>query len=402
MTRALAFLGACLLVSCQQGASTLESATPGGQTQLSGTGAGTRALSSTVNGERVGRGPVRVAMLLPNSASGASGRTGQEMANAAKMAMAELGKGRFELVLKDTRGQPAEASVLAAEARDEGSSLVLGPLFSANVSSASAVTQPAKIPMIGFSSDVARARAGVYLLSFAPDADIRRTLSYGYSRGATQTVAILPDNSYGRLAEREMRKTYDQLGAQVVSVVRYSRSEGSIANAAKSSGVAMINANAIYIPEGGAVPALVLNTLRKSGISLQDKQVMGSGQWSNMTRRDQVLNGAIYAGVDRTNFPDFAARYKAKHGNDPSVTAALGYDAIALASELLRRNQRDPFAPNRIENRSGFRGVTGIFRFESNGRLQRALVINRIESGKVVVESPAPTSFVGIGLRRSF
>ena len=87
ITRALAFLGALLLFACQQGASNIESGSPGSQAQLAGNGANTRALSSSVKGERVGRGPMRVAMLLPMSASGASGRTGQEMANAAKMAM---------------------------------------------------------------------------------------------------------------------------------------------------------------------------------------------------------------------------------------------------------------------------------------------------------------------------
>ncbi|MEP1207162.1 MAG: penicillin-binding protein activator [Rhizobiaceae bacterium] len=387
---------ALLLASCQQNAFQVDGSSAGRNGRLAtdpGQAAPLRPLSAEVNGEKVGTGPVRVAMILPKTASGAAGIAGSELANAAKMAMRDFAGNRFQLVIKDTKGQPAEASILAAQARDEGASLVLGPLFSANVSSASGVTEPAKIPMIAFSSDIARARPGVYLLSFAPDADIRRTLSYGYSLGANRVVALLPESSYGRLAERELRRTYDRLGAEIVTIIRYKRNSDEIVSAARSAVLPLANANAIYIPEGGRVPALILDTLKKSGIDLTSKQIMGSGQWTSTSSRDSVLNGAIYAGADKTGFTQFATRYKTLHGNEPSITAALGYDAISLASELLRRSPQSPFTASQIQSRGGFRGATGIFRFEADGRLQRALVVNRIDAGQPIIVSPAPSSF---------
>ena len=75
------------------------------------------------------------------------------------------------------------------------------------------------------------------------------------------------------------------------------------------------------------------------------------------------------------------------------MTAALGYDAISLTAELIRRSAQSPFSARNIQSRSGFRGATGIFRFEADGRLQRALVVNRIEAGQPVIISPAPTGF---------
>ncbi len=396
MSRKFVVISALLLASCQQNAYQVENSHRGPDGRLAaGTDAAVsvRPLSSQVEGESVGSGPVRIAMILPKSASGAAGIAGIEMANAAKMAMRDFAGGRFQLVIKDTKGQPSEASILAAQARDEGASLVLGPLFSANVSAASGVTEPARIPMIAFSSDIARARPGIYLLSFAPDADIRRTLSYGLSLGANRVVALLPESSYGRLAERELRRTYDSWGGQIVSVVRYARNPDAILTAAQSVAQMVENANAIYIPEGGQVPALILGTLKTAGINLKDKQIMGSGQWTSTSKKDSVLNGAIYAGADKVNFTQFSARYRTIYGNEPTVTAALGYDAISLTAELLRRSSQAPFAASQIQSRAGFRGATGIFRFEADGRLQRALVINRLEAGQPVIVSPAPTSF---------
>ena len=393
-SRILIVISALALASCTQSATQFDSSNANPNARLEAEQLPARPLTAKVEGESVGSGPIRVAMLLPKSASGAAGLAGTELANAAKMAMQDFAGGRFQLVIKDTRGQPSEAASLAFQARDEGATLVLGPLFSANVSSASAVTEPAKIPMIAFSSDIARARPNVYLLSFAPDADIRRTLRYGFSSGANRVVALLPQSSYGRLAEKEMRSVYDQLGGQIVSVVRYPRDAEAITEAARSVAQAAKDANAIYIPEGGRVPALVLNALKKAGVRLRDKLVMGSGQWTSTSNRNSVLNGAIYAGADKTNFQTFAERYKQTYGNDPTVTAALGYDAISLTAELIRRSAQAPFSAQNIQSRSGFRGATGIFRFEADGRLQRALVVNRIEAGQPVIISPAPSGFV--------
>ncbi|MEP0942651.1 MAG: penicillin-binding protein activator [Rhizobiaceae bacterium] len=393
ISRALVVISALMLSSCQQGATQISGSGTNANGRLEAELPAARPLTAKVEGETVGNGPIRIAMLLPKTASGAAGIAGTELANAARMAMQDFAGGRFQLVIKDTRGQPSEAASLASQARDEGATLVLGPLFSANVSSASAVTEPAKIPMIAFSSDIARARPNVYLLSFAPDADIRRTLSYGFSSGANKIVALLPQSSYGRLAEQEMRRAYDQLGGQIVSVARYPRDSEAIVEASRSVALALQDANGVYIPEGGRVPALVLNSLRKAGVSLRGKLIMGSGQWTSTSKKNSVLNGAIYAGADKTNFQSFSERYKQTYGNEPTVTAALGYDAISLTAELIRRSAQAPFSAKNIQSRSGFRGSTGIFRFEADGRLQRALVVNRIESGQPVIISPAPTGF---------
>jgi len=394
-------LAPLVLMACQQGGITLPDLT-GSQTARPPVNpppapSVARSLTSAFNGQKVGNGPIRLSLLVPQSASGGAGQAGKQIANAARLAVRDFGTNSLQVIIKDTKGQAATASSLASEARNEGSSLILGPLFSASVSASSAVSVPANIPMIAFSSDVKRARAGVYLLSFSPNGDIRRTLTYGFSVGANRVVALLPNTAYGQLAEQELRRTYDRNGGQVVSVVRYARDSNAMITAARSIALPLSNANAIYIPDGGQAPSLILNSLRKAGVSLEGKTIMGSGQWSSVNKNDRVLNGAFYAGPDRRNFDRFARRYQSAYGSRPTFNAALGYDAVSLASELVRRNRQSPFNPAAIQSRSGFNGATGIFRFEANGRVQRGLVVNKIENGQVRIVSPSPTSFAGSG-----
>ena len=351
-------------------------------------------LTANVNGEKVGNGPNRIALLLPLTASGGAGIAAKQIANAARMALAEFGANSLQLVIKDTRGQSSAASLAASEARTEGATLVLGPLFSANVNSASAVTQPSGLPMIAFSSDQARARAGVYLLSFAPQADIERTLTYGLSNGADKIVAILPSTNYGSLVEREMRRIVSRGNGEVVSVARYGPSANEIVSAANSIALQMADANAIYIPSGSEVPGLVLNSLKRAGVNLEGKQVMGSGQWKGLDVKSPVFEGAFHAGNNERNFATFASRYKSKYGSDPLATAALGYDAVSLAAELVRRNPQQPFTRDAIQSRAGFNGASGLFRFQSTGKLERGLAIYRVSGGNAAIASPAPSRFV--------
>ena len=91
------------------------------------------------NGEIIGSGPVRVAMLLPLSATGSGGRIGIELRNAAQLAIEDFGAGSLQIVVKDTAGEPARALAMATEATAEGSSVVLGPVFAPEVTQAATV-----------------------------------------------------------------------------------------------------------------------------------------------------------------------------------------------------------------------------------------------------------------------
>jgi len=350
-------------------------------------------LSPSVNGEKVGSGPIRVALLVPISAAGGGGVAGKQIVNAAKLAMKDFGAGRFQLVIKDTAGQASAAQTLASESLTEGASLILGPLFSGNVSSASAITVPSKKPMIAFSSDSNRARAGVYLLSFAPQADIARTLNYGISQGANRIVALLPKTAYGTLAEQELKKVASANNATVVGIGRYDLKSNSIVEAAHSMVLQANQANAIYIPGGGPVPALILKSMKSAGAELSGRIIMGSGQWETIDKKESILDGAVYAGADRTNFESFAVRYNTTYAETPTSTAALGYDAVSLAAELVRRSKVQPFSAKAIQSSSGFRGISGLFRFKSNGQLQRGLAVNKISGGQTIIVSPAPVKF---------
>ncbi|WP_164054045.1 ABC transporter substrate-binding protein, partial [Serratia marcescens] len=84
---------------------------------------------------------VKVGLILPLSGAGNAGVAGNSMKNAAEMALAEFQNPDLQLLIKDDAGTSSGAQQAAQQALDEGSEIILGPLFGLSVP---AVAQPAR------------------------------------------------------------------------------------------------------------------------------------------------------------------------------------------------------------------------------------------------------------------
>ena len=378
-----------ILASCQTGGLNVNSESDQNQQ--------TPRLTQNPSGEVFGTGGVRVALLVPKTAPGNGAIVAAEIRNGALMALDEFGQNIIQLVIKDTVGQAAAAQTRASEAVGEGASIILGPLFSANVSAASAMSQPAGRPIMAFSTDASVAKSGVYLLSFTPQDDVNRIITYAASQEKRSIIAYLPNNAYGAVVENTLRQVAGRAGISIVHIARYERSGAGIKAAVGEAATFHDSADSIYIPEGGGVPNAILGSIRRLNLSMKSKQVFGSGRWESVKLSDRLLNGAIYPGRDITKFENFSNRYEAKYGVKPGVNAALGHDAVTLTVELVRRNRENAFKSNVIENRNGFAGINGIFRFRKQGTAERGLAIYQVSNGRGQLLLPAPGGF---GLER--
>jgi len=342
-------------------------------------------------GEVFGQGNIRVALLVPKTAPGNAASVANEIRNGALLAMQDFGNQSIQLVIKDTKGQAADAQAAAGEAVRERASIVVGPLFSASVAAASAVTQPAGLPVVAFSTDTNVARRGVYLLSYTPQADVERIISHAIRLGKRNIFAFLPNNTEGNLREAMLRQVAGSGGANV-QVFRYERSGPAIEEAARNAAASIAEADTIYIPEGSQIPNFLISSLKRNGAQLDGKLLLGSGQWESV-KFDGSFEGALYPGRDVTEFANFAQRYQTTYNSQPSPLAAIGYDAVTLVATLASQHGRNGYTPQILEDRRGYIGINGIFRIRADGTTDRGLAIYRVQGGKGVLDTPAPRSF---------
>lgn len=361
-----------------------------------GTGLVVQTPSLQPQGEMLGSGSARIALLLPLSATGNAGQAGPSFRNAADLAVAALGGSDITVIIKDTRGTPEGAAAAASQALAEGVQMILGPIFAAEVRAVAAVTRPVGVPVIAFSSDASVGGQGVYLLSFLPSSDARRIIGYAGQEGRTSVGALLPNNAYGQIMEAEMRQAAANASLQVSTVQRYDLTTVAIQAAATELARTRDQFNALFVPEAGDVMVSIAQGLSAGGLTPQNTLFLGSGQWEDSrVQNAPELRDAVYPAPARAQYQDYVTRYTARYGSAPVRISSLGYDAVTLAAALARAGS-GRIDPAMLNASSGFSGLDGIFRFLSNGVSQRGLAVYRVTGAGTEIASAAPRSFQGV------
>ena len=363
-------------------------------TQLGGGGTAPPAGESAAAAQAAD-GQVRIALILPLTAQGNAGLAAQSMKNAAEMALAEFKVSNVQLLVKDDGGSPQGAQGAAQQAISEGAEIIVGPLFAQSVSAVGQVARSRNIPVIAFSTDASVAARGVYLLSFLPETDVRRIVSYAASRGKRSFAALMPDNAYGTVVEAAFQQEVARHGGRVVVLEKYPHDANRTAEAVRRVAQAASQIDSIFIPDSPDAVPQIAQALAANGVDLKRVQLLGTGLWGDDTRiaSEKLLDGGWYPSPEQTGFRNFSGRYRARYGQDPVRTATLAYDAVALVAALVKTQGMQRFSEQVLTNPSGFAGVDGVFRFRPEGTNERGLAVLRVTPSGGQVVSPAPKSF---------
>ena len=344
----------------------------------------------------IGEGQVKVGLILPLSGSGSTGVVAQSMRNAADMALAEFPGADIQLLIKDDGGSAPGAQQAAQQVLDEGAEIILGPPFGLTVGPVGQLARSRNVPVIAFSTDANVAARGVYLLSFLPESDVDRIVSYAVGQGRRSFAALIPDNAYGAVVEAAFKQQVARRGGRIVAIERFPLDKSQIQGPARNVAQAAARADAIFIPESAEGASTAVQTLIASGIDTKRVQLLGTGLWEDpQIFNDPQLEGAWYAGPDPTGFRNFSGRYRARYGNDPVRTASLAYDAVALVAALVKTQGKQRFSEQVLTNSSGFTGIDGLFRFRPDGTNQRGLTVLRVTPTGGQIISPPPKAFSG-------
>lgn len=339
----------------------------------------------------VGTGQVKVGLILPLSASGNAGVAAQSMKNAAEMALAEFQNPNIQLLIKDDGGTPQGAQQGTQQALDEGSEIILGPLFALSVPATAQLARAKGVSVIAFSTDASVASRGVYLLSFLPESDVNRIIDYAASIGKRSFAALLPENAYGNVVEAAFKQAVGRKGGRVVAFQKYGADRSG---PARTVAQALGSADALFLADDGDAVVAAADALTAAGANLKNIQLLGTGLWDNpRVFGSAALQGGLYAAPDPSGFRSFAVRYRARFGGDPVRTATLAYDAVALVAALARTQGGQRFSTEVLTNPSGFAGIDGLFRFRADGTNERGLAVMRVASGGGQPVAGSPKSF---------
>ena len=339
---------------------------------------------------------VKAALLLP--LSGPQAEIGQQLLNAAQMAVFDVAADDFELLPRDTKGTPQGAAMAARAALADGAKVILGPLFAPEVQAIKPIAQEAGVEVLSFSTNWTVAGGGTNILGFVPSDQVDRVTGYASSRGIRRFAGVAPRNEYGDAVANALQGVAQKLGGQVSDVERYDAGTPDFTLVAQAVVKATMPAQAILMADSADRARQFSAALTAAGMDLKQVKLLGTGLWDvpNLGQ-DPSMAGAWFAAADPARRAQFEKKFEATYSRKPQRIVTLAYDGTALAATLARLRGPAGLSHFDLVGDSGFEGLDGLFRLRENGIAQRGLAVLEVTPAGTRVLDPAPTTFENQG-----
>jgi branched-chain amino acid transport system substrate-binding protein len=347
-------------------------------------------------------GPIKVALLVP--LSGPNTELGKSMLEAAQLALFTTGSERLTLVPRDSSGSPDGAAAAARSALSEGAKLIVGPLLAAEVEAVKPVARDAHVNVIAFSTATQLAGGNTFLMGFLPRHEVAREVAVAHEKGLNRFAALVPNSQYGHLMVDALREAVATVGGTVAKAEYLDPGDPTPAIkrllsvdtvAAGPGSPPAPDFDALLLPEGDGPLKQIAHQLRAAGLDTAKVRLLGSGLWDDPSiAGEPALYGGWFAASPPEPEQEFENRFQKTYGRPAPRLASLAFDAAALAAVLAQNGGGGhPFSREAILNPSGFTGVDGLFRFTSQGLVQRGLAVLEVGPQGNTVVSPAPQNF---------
>jgi branched-chain amino acid transport system substrate-binding protein len=313
-----------------------------------------------------------------------------------------LGK-KVRAIVEDDQSKPEEAvtAVLKLIKQDQVVA-VIGEVASSRTLAAAPVAQANKIPLLSPASTNPKVtEVGDYIFRAC---FIDPFQGAAMAKFATKTLnmkrfAILTDqkNDYSTGLTQFFRDTVKQQGGQIVAEESYA--EGDIEFKAQLTAIKGSSPDAIYVPGYYTEAALIARQARELGITAT---FLGGDGWDSPKTVEiggKAIEGTYFTNhyseeEQRPEVQKFIADYRARYnGKTPDAMAVLGYDAIKMMVDAIRRagSTDGPKIRDALAATSDFPGVSGRITIDPQRNARKAIVVLQIREGRFrFVDSIAP------------
>jgi branched-chain amino acid transport system substrate-binding protein len=297
---------------------------------------------------------------------------------------------KINLFMLDNQSTPIGSTLAAKQAAAAKVVAIVGPDWSSHSLAVARVAQDAGIPMISSLStnpDVTKIGDYIFRICFTDDFQgkvIARFARYDL-KASTAVLFVDVTSDYSLKLSEIFRQDFEKLGGRVLLELEYKLKQLQFDEEIKKAVKAA--ADLIFIP-GHDESALIAKKLQDAGTS---SIFMGGDGWSTAVffkKGGAELKRGYYsthwsAHLDTDQSRAFVKKYKIDSA-DPDDNVALGYDAMMLLADAIKRagsvdrkRIRDAIADTR-----SFKGVTGAIRFNENGDPIKSAVLMEIINGQ--------------------
>jgi branched-chain amino acid transport system substrate-binding protein len=307
----------------------------------------------------------------------------------------------IRLITKDNQSKPGETSTAVREliTRDKVVALI-GEVASGRSLEAAPIAQRSGIPMISPASTnekVTETGDHIFRVCFIDPFQGTVCAKFAHKLGATK-AAILTDVSkdYSLGLAKSFQEEFTKEGGIITGTQSYSGGDKDFS--AQLTAIKSGNPQVVFLPAYYTEAPLIIRQARQLGITVP---FVGGDGWDStelVSVGGPSVEGCYFSNHFSNQSTDpqvvaFVNAYRKKYNEDPDAMVALGYDALLLLADAMKRaGTTDPAKVNAaIAATKDFPGVTGKITLDAHRNPNKPAVMLEVKNGKFAyVETIAP------------
>lgn len=334
---------------------------------------------------------------------------GQESVNGIRMALDEVNQtpinGRvLKVLVEDNKGEPVESANAVRKLIDINKvDIILGSVASSNTLASAPIAQAAKIPLLTPASTNEKVTmTGDYIFRSCFTDNFQGVVmaKFAYETLSKRKAAIIVDNSsdYSKGLQSVFKTEFTRLGGAVIDDnFTYTQKDTDFRSLLRK--VKASNPDVVFLPGYYSEVGLILKQAREMGL---DVPFLGGDGWDSPKLQELAGPKGIKGNFISSHFsPDdvdprvqkFVKDYMTRFKEKPGAMAALGYDAVLVVADALRRaGSSDPASLQKaLASTVGFEGITGAITIDANRNAQKsAVVLETTATGNIFKQKVNP------------
>ncbi len=305
-------------------------------------------------------------------------------------ASGELGDITLKIISEDTEGDWSKAANAFTKLIDvDKVSVIIGGVLSSESEAGSTIVKDAKIPTISPSStavDLTKDNPYLFRNCLSDEVQAVQMAEFAVEElGLGKFAVLYTTNDYGKSLRDAFENKAEEL-AEVVAVEAFADKDNDFKP--QLTAIKEKNPDCLYIAGYYTEAAKIAQQAKDLGM---DVQILGADGLCNAVLLE--IGGEAVEGTYATSgfYPDdpspavqnFVKAYQDKHGEEPDMFAAQGYDAARIVIEAIKsKGSTSEEIREGLAATKDFPGITGKTSIDEEGDTIKDVLILKVEDGK--------------------
>ncbi len=351
---------------------------------------------------------IKVALFLP--LSGKHQQLGTSLANSAIISLFDNKEGdKLELFFFDSGDNQKVAEKSFSDIVKEEIKIVVGPLFSSTIPVIEKVALNNKMIIFSLSNNskilsrlnnsVNNNNQTIFVSGISPDDQFKALINFANQNNYYDFIMISPNNDSGRIMNDSFRENSLKKSNNLESYF-YKSDLSDIENIFfplgrnKNRKELNLSRKILVIADSPKNISKIMSFIAKNNKTFPS-QVFGTSQLDDIsTFNESNLQGLFFANSEPSNFQKFEQRYYEAFKSFPPRISSLTYDLINSISKVSNQSTINDeeitvsdFVNYNSQNKLGFEGIDGYYKFNNNGLIKRNIAIIKVDKGAFKVIS---------------